>query len=1503
MALNDLDFIPGGLSGNIQIINKNASFAKTIVADAVTEGNEKFIAKIRRNGPSGNIVAQSNVVIINDTSAASPLPTFNLAAVPTIVNEGSGVTFTLTTTGLEVGANVAFRITGISSDDINGAALDGNFTIGVNGISTKSYTLTADNTTEGTEIMSMSLLNVDPLVQVNVLINDISQTPANLPSYILTTSTNFVSEGLGNSVTINLQTTNVAAGNLVPYTITGVSSSDLGNASLTGNFTISNAGTDFKVFDITPDRTTEGIETMIITLDNITPVVRTSFIIFDSSQSPDPASYTLTANVSQVNEGSSVRFTLLTTNVPVGAKLPYTITGAGVTTGDFINNVLLTGVFTIEPGGIATLDLPVSADAVTEGNETLTLTVDNTNPLISASVLINDTSKLPRVGYALSADKYSIDEGETVTITLTTIGVAAGSTVPWNMTGIDGNDLNNFLVSGFFTVSSSDVATTTVQVPISLDQRTEGNEILIFQLTGKTVSIAIQVRDTSKDPVPAYVMTYQLIGVPPYINDPTKETINQWYRAYVGRDADDDGLSYWIDRLNKGAITLDGIKFGIQSSGEASTWDGIQRASEGQSVKVNLLTANVTVGSSIPYTITGVPIDDIGNTPLNGSFVVGGTFASGTSSITLPITMDNATETTEIVKVALNSITPEVSTTFQIYDTSKARFFGLTANVSVTDENRTVRVTLTTIGVRDGIAVPFRVFGTGITSDDLVSTRITWNSAQNAYLGEFTVNNNGDFIDIIVEGDSTAEGPESFTVTTTLPQPPSVTVNINDTSVFESGTAATSNAKSADILALLPKNEIWVAFKMLGAGGAGGGSDGQPNSGFGYYAVADEVWNSFLNAWGVWVESNASNWTNSFTIYFPSTTDYVFQICVDNSGWIEVDNANRFNWSDFATVGSVTRTISAGFHTVTISATNTGGPAGIAVNITQPGGYIIWTTRELAENGGGAGGAGNYIQGIVKLPKTASRKYLVGAVGEPGQGGSGTGTKVINAGGFGAVGGASIINLTSGSPGAPTAFSVAGYGGNGAQDGPGGSSGGGGGGGGASALFYVVGEFLPDQTVTNIATAGGGGGGGGGSWRTPLSRRQNANDTSNSGSLLDFTTFFSTRGPTYNGRNGEATGGDGGGGGGGGGASGNGGADGDDGANHGQGGGAGFTVKNNSLTWNVFESSNYTADPVNIATGSTRFPSGLGSGSSPLPPQPYNFIAFGRGGPGLRPWFRGVGGQRGAIALYWSTAPTPPTLDQVPAFPWPAGSVSLPNGDATSGISIYSDGGLVIGSTVGSWHVANAYGIGEFYQFRCTQEAATSGGTANQALVTGITFGEWVTLFPYGTQNQIRIVADSGGNFNLRVQIRRRDSLAIVAEKVYENINTPAPPQGGGGCCVISTALAEKNIWSQQDKFDLIEWCEKYLHNTWWGETFRRGYQVLGAKIAIPIFIKKDGSLLSKYADWAFTNGTRMVRGKKFDWKSLPNSIIWIIGFMAVGAVVTKSYATKTWLSLYKDKK
>lgn len=143
----------------------------------------------------------------------------------------------------------------------------------------------------------------------------------------------------------------------------------------------------------------------------------------------------------------------------------------------------------------------------------------------------------------------------------------------------------------------------------------------------------------------------------------------------------------------------------------------------------------------------------------------------------------------------------------------------------------------------------------------------------------------------------------------------------------------------------------------------------------------------------------------------------------------------------------------------------------------------------------------------------------------------------------------------------------------------------------------------------------------------------------------------------------------------------------------------------------------------------------------------------------------------------------------------------------------------------------------------------------------------------------------------------------------YE-IGRDAIPQAptSHGCCVVSTAFADMGIWSPDQKNELVEWCVKYLHNKTLGECFRRGYQVVGSKLIVPLMRNEDmfgiptKYLLpfKKYCVWAFGHGTEMVQGNKFNPLSIPSSVFWIAAFMITGTLVTTKFAKASWNKLYK---
>lgn len=214
-------------------------------------------------------------------------------------------------------------------------------------------------------------------------------TPKPRPTYTLRKSQPTVNEG--ESVVISLTTTDVPLGTLIPYVITSVAAADI-DVPVAGDLVVDENGEASITIGFAEDLTTEGDEVLLFTLAGILPPTTMSLTIIDTSLTPPPpATYTLNTDVSSVDEGGTVAATLVTTQVPNGTLIPYTI--SGVAAADI--TVPLTGNFSVDSQGLASLAIGVAADATTEGAETLTITLGGITPVVSKSVTINDTSTTP----------------------------------------------------------------------------------------------------------------------------------------------------------------------------------------------------------------------------------------------------------------------------------------------------------------------------------------------------------------------------------------------------------------------------------------------------------------------------------------------------------------------------------------------------------------------------------------------------------------------------------------------------------------------------------------------------------------------------------------------------------------------------------------------------------------------------------------------------------------------------------------------------------------------------------------------------------------------------------------------------------------------------------------------------------------------------------------------------------------------------------------------------
>jgi hypothetical protein len=271
----------------------------------------------------------------------------------------------------------------------------------------------------------------------------------------------------GNTLVITFTTNTPGA---YPYTITGVSSSDIGNASLTGTFT---ANGETRTYTISDDLITEGRETFLMTLDNGQAGAAIGI---------DDSYYTLTANVASANEGNVFTVTLDTNGIHA-LPLGYIITG--VSNVDLNGAPSLTGNFTAN-GQVLTYT--ANLDATTDGVEYFAISLNNGRA--NANVIINDTST---PYYILTANVSSANEGNVFTVTLDTNAIYA-LPLGYTITGVSSSDfVGSPSLTGNFTANGQ-VLTYTANADLST---LEGVEYFAISLNNGLANANVIINDTS----------------------------------------------------------------------------------------------------------------------------------------------------------------------------------------------------------------------------------------------------------------------------------------------------------------------------------------------------------------------------------------------------------------------------------------------------------------------------------------------------------------------------------------------------------------------------------------------------------------------------------------------------------------------------------------------------------------------------------------------------------------------------------------------------------------------------------------------------------------------------------------------------------------------------------------------------------------------------------------------------------------------------------------------
>jgi hypothetical protein len=439
-----------------------------------------------------------------------------------------------------------------------------------------------------------------------------------VPSYAVSPNVSVVAEG--GTVTYTVLTTNVEDNTILYWinsgTSTGADFNDTANSGMVN--IVNNLGTISRT--LVNDLDTEGTETIIVeiksgSITGPTLALSTPTTITDTSIDPTTPQYSVSPSTLTATEGSTVTFTITTTNVANGTTLYWNNDGTTNGATDFASPGSNNGTVVINDGtGI--VDITLVDDFLTEGPENIAFKVRTGSvigPVVATSftVTVLDTSIAITQSYSVTPNLDSILEGNSVTYTITTTNVPDNTQLYWSNSGttlaIDFADTAN---AGIFTIINNEG---TVIRTLRNDILTEGPENIILEIrttsiNGPIVATAVDVTviDSSAG-VPA--SSYTVSPSANFVNEGA--TIN--YTVTTANVADGTTL-YWTNSGTTSAVDfVDDVNNGFvginNSTGLITRVLKNDILSEGNETVILQLRTNSIVGSVVAVSST-VTIND-----------------------------------------------------------------------------------------------------------------------------------------------------------------------------------------------------------------------------------------------------------------------------------------------------------------------------------------------------------------------------------------------------------------------------------------------------------------------------------------------------------------------------------------------------------------------------------------------------------------------------------------------------------------------------------------------------------------------------------------------------------------------------------------------------------------------------------------------------------------------------------------------------------------------------
>ena len=209
--------------------------------------------------------------------------------------------------------------------------------------------------------------------------------------------------------------------------------------------------------------------------------------------------YTLTQDTTAVDEGQTVTFTVTTTDVDNGTALTYSIVGGPNFNYEDVNTGSLSGQVVIN-NNVATIPVTLRSDySSSEIQEYFNLKVYNLSGdtvATSPTIYVNDTSNAV---YSIGVNS-TYDEGDTVTVIVSTTGIPDGVTLYWDIPETTVNTYDISSLSGTVTINQG-IGSFDVIAKQDFNTETDETFVVNFRVTGVNGTIVatssiINITDT-----------------------------------------------------------------------------------------------------------------------------------------------------------------------------------------------------------------------------------------------------------------------------------------------------------------------------------------------------------------------------------------------------------------------------------------------------------------------------------------------------------------------------------------------------------------------------------------------------------------------------------------------------------------------------------------------------------------------------------------------------------------------------------------------------------------------------------------------------------------------------------------------------------------------------------------------------------------------------------------------------------------------------------------------